>query len=224
MNNTSLYSPRVTSTVERLLRTAETVDAEITPRAFAHIKATGGVRDDQAVAHLLRDAYMAIDVPTAKFLYNLVRARGAATVVEFGTSFGFSTIHLAAAVKDLGAGRVISTEQEPAKVIAARANLEEAGVADVVEILEGDALGTLENLEESIDVLFLDGWKALYLPVLKLVEPRLAPDAVVVADDLAIMPEKLAPYLEYVRNPKNGYSSVEIPLGDRLEFSVRAHA
>jgi len=221
MFNTTLHSPRVTSVLERLQRTADAVDAEVIPRAFAETAKHGAVKDDQAVQHALREAYMAIDPPTARFLYNLVRARGGATIVEFGCSFGFSTIHLAAAVKDLGAGRVVSTEMEPTKVVAARTNLEAAGVADVVEILEGDALLTLAGLEEPIDVLFLDGWKALYLPVLKLVEPRLSPDAVVVADDLDVMPEKLAPYLEYVRNPQHGYTSVEIPLGDKLEFSVR---
>jgi len=215
-----LHSTRVRSVVDRLIETGEAIDREIMPRAFP--AAAGGVRNDLHAQDALRDAYMAIDRPTALFLYNLVRARGARTVVEFGASFGISTIHLAAAVKDAGLGRIVSTEMEPKKVKAASENLAEAGLADVVEILEGDAFLTLAQRSESIDVLFLDGWKELYLPLLKLLEPKLSPNAVVVADDVALMPEVLAPYVRYVRDPANGYTSVEIPLGDHVEFSVRA--
>jgi len=215
-----LHSTRVKSVVDRLLETAEIVDQEIMLRAFPKTEASRP-KNDIHVKEILCDAYMAIDRPTALFLYNIVRARRARTVVEFGMSFGVSTIHLAAAVKDVGFGRVISTEMERSKVRAATANLTEAGLADAVEVLEGDALVTLANRTESIDVLFLDGWKELYLPVLKLLEPCLAPNAVVIADDLGVMQEVLAPYVDYVRNPENGYSSLEIPIGDKLEFSIR---
>jgi predicted O-methyltransferase YrrM len=73
----------------------------------------------------------------------------------------------------------------------------------------------------SVDLLLLDGWKEAYLPMLRLLEPQLSPGALVVADDLAIAPDALAPYLEYVRQPCNGYVSVELPLGDRIEISLR---
>ena len=73
----------------------------------------------------------------------------------------------------------------------------------------------------SVDLLLLDGWKEAYLPMLRLLEPQLSPGALVVADDLAIAPEALTPYLEYVRQPGNGYVSVELPLGDRIEISLR---
>ncbi len=80
---------------------------------------------------------------------------------------------------------------------------------------------TLSDLEAPVDLLFLDGWKDLYLPILRLVEPRLLLGSVVVGDDLNILPEALRPYLDYIRNPGHGYVSVEIPLGDGLEFSIR---
>lgn len=215
-----LHSTRVRTVLDRLFETAKIVDGEVIPRAIAEAEKRG-IPHDVASQNARRDEYMSIDRPTAMFLYNLVRLRGSGTVVEFGTSFGISTIHLAAAVKERGSGRVISTEMEPTKVEAASSNLAEAGLADVVTILPGDAFDTLAHRTESIDVLFLDGWKDLYLPLLKLVEPKLAPDAVIVADDLAIRPEALAPYLRYVRDPSNGYTSVEIPIDDVLEFSVR---
>src|SRR5579884_2254679 len=100
-------------------------------------------------------------------------ARRPRTIVEFGASLGFSTIHLAAAARDLGDARVITTEIEPDKARAARDNLREAGLDDLVELREGDALSTLADVGE-VDLLFLEGWNNLYLSVLDLLEPRLA--------------------------------------------------
>jgi predicted O-methyltransferase YrrM len=99
--------------------------------------------------------------------------------VEFGTSFGISTLFLAAAVTDNGAGHVVTTELSDKKAAAARADLDAAGVGDAVTILTGDALETLGGAFESIDLVLLDGWKDLCLPVLGLLEPRLVPGALV---------------------------------------------
>jgi predicted O-methyltransferase YrrM len=72
-----------------------------------------------------------------------------------------------------------------------------------------------------VDLLFLDGWKDLCLPVLKLIEPSLRPGALVVADDTDKFESVLRPYLDYVRAPGNGYVSVRVPIGDGIELSVR---
>ncbi len=143
-------------------------------------------------------------------------------MVEFGTSFGISTIHLAAAVQDNGAGRVISTELNAAKVNQARANLAEARLADQVTILEGDALETLAGLDAPVGFVLLDGWKDLYLPVLRLLEPNLTPGALVLADDTISQAADMPDYLSYVRDPANGYLSISFPESDGLEITLRA--
>ena len=127
-------------------------------------------------------------------LYILVRAKRPNTIIEFGTSYGISTIYLAAAVTDNGTGRVVSTELSEAKVVAARANLEEAGLADCVTILVGDAMTTLNTVPGPIDLVLLDGWKELCLPVLRSLESRLAIGALIVADDIKL--PSLSGYLE----------------------------
>jgi len=138
-------------------------------------------------------------------------------VIEFGTSFGISTIYLAAAVADSGTGHVFTTELSGKKVAAARANLAEAGVAEHVTILEGDALETLADLASPIGLVLLDGWKDLCLPVLRLLEPKLAPGALVAADD--ITHAGMAPYLSFIRDPASGYVSVAFPVEDGMEIS-----
>ncbi|PMQ02605.1 putative O-methyltransferase/MSMEI4947 [Dyella sp. AD56] len=167
-------------------------------------------------AHL-KDLPLAVSRETGVLLYMLARGGRAQTIVEFGTSFGISTLHLAAALRDNGGGRLITTEFEPSKVKRARENLVAGGVAGLVEIREGDALQTLAvDLPEHIDLLLLDGAKALYPEILHLLESRLRPGAYIVADNADYSPE----YLAYVRAPANGYLST--PFGDDVELSMRS--
>lgn len=212
-----------TQPVRTVLDQLFTLANENDPPIFARIDSTldrlGGERRDSRVPPMLKDAFMPIGREAGRFLYQLARYRPAQLIVEFGMSFGLSTIHLAAAVKDNGIGRVITTEMEPTKVQRAIKHLQDADLLDSVEIREGDALETLATIDDSIDLLFLDGWKDLYLPVLRLLEPRLRPGALVVADDLNVMPKAIQPYLDHVRDPANGFVSVTIPLDDHLELS-----
>ena len=214
----TLDSEKVAGLLRRLFSAAEENDARI----LGPMRSSGRPPDERLIQETLGKAFISISPEGGRLLYILARAQGSRSIVEFGTSFGISTIHLAAAARDNQGGRVISTEMNPGKVQQARKNLEEAGLAEYVDIREGDAMATLAHLDADIDFLFLDGWKDLYLPVLKLVEPKLRIGAVVVADDLAVFPEVLKPFLEYIRNPNNGYTSVEIPLGDGLELAFRS--
>ena len=217
----SLVSPRVAKVLDRLFTEADMGDPQVWEKVKAEEARLGGPQDEETFRDLLGQAFMPVDRPSGRFLYNLVRTQGSRTVVEFGMSFGISTIHLAAAVRDNGSGRVITTEQDAGKVRRGGEHLAETGLLDVVEVRHGDALETLRDLEGPVDMVFLDGWKVLYLPVLQLLESRLRPGAAVVADDLALFPDELRTYLEYVRDPAHGYTSVEVPIGDHFELSVR---
>jgi predicted O-methyltransferase YrrM len=163
---------------------------------------------------------MAVAPEVGRLLYLLVRSRRPDRVVEFGTSFGLSAIHLAAALRDNGGGYLITTEQSAGKASRAAQHLTQAGLSDLVEIRLGDAFQTLFGIE-GIDLLLLDGWKPLYLPLLRQLEPALSPGCLVIADDVVALAEPLAPYLAYVRDGANGYLSCEIPLDDGLELSIR---
>lgn len=164
----------------------------------------------------LKDLWLPVSRETGVLLYQLARSTNARRIVEFGTSFGLSTLYLAAALRDNGGGRLITSEFEPSKVAKSREHLAEGGVSDLVEIREGDALETLaRDLPESIDLLLLDGAKALYNDVLALVEPRLRPGALIVADNADYSPD----YLARVRSADSGYLSV--PFADDVELSMR---
>ena len=168
-------------------------------------------------AEAYEDIYIPISAEAGRLLYALARAIRPQTVVEFGTSFGISTIYLAAAVADNGTGHVFTTELSGKKIAAAQANLEEAGVAGAVTILDGDALRTLADVAGPIGLVLLDGWKDLCLPVLRLLEPKLAPGALLAADDISHA--GMAPYLDFIRDPRSGYVSVPFPVDDGMEIS-----
>jgi len=215
----TLDSPAVAALLTQLFAHADRDDPATFERVNVALKQLPHPPDQRQRAELMRDVYMPISPDVGRLLYMLARTRGAKLVVEFGTSFGISGIHLAAAVRDGGGGRLIATELDPIKAERAAHNFSVAGLSEVIDLRVGDAFETLKSgLGGGIDLLLLDGWKEAYLPML---EPQLAPNALVVADDLDIAPEALAPYLDYVRKRGNGYVSVEMPLGDRIELSMR---
>ncbi len=148
------------------------------------------------------ELYLAVSPSEGRLLYLLARATRARRMVEFGASYGVSTLYLAAAAQDTDGG-LITTEAHPDKCRALRANLAEAGLADRVTLLEGDALQTLADLAGPVDLLLLDGWKSLYLPLLHLLRPQLADGALVLADNVDHAAAQ--DYVTFVEAPGSGF-------------------
>jgi predicted O-methyltransferase YrrM len=176
-------------------------------------------------ADYLRDKLLALDPDKGALAYVLCRALDARRAVEVGTSFGVSTIYLAAALRDnaaIGGGSrmVIGTEIEPTKVAAARANLIEAGLQSFVDIREGDALITLADVG-SIDFLLIDIWIPLALPALKLLAPKLRSGAIVMCDNVRHFAKEFRDYTEFVRDPANGFRSMLWSQQHGVELSVK---
>jgi predicted O-methyltransferase YrrM len=174
----------------------------------------------------LRDKLVPLHPDKCRLAYILCRSLQARRVVEFGTSFGVSTIYLAAAVRDNvrgeTSGMVIGTEIEPMKAQGARTNLAEAGLADFVEVREGDATETLKDVGGPADFLLMDSWTDFARPIIEIVAPQLRPGAIVMADNVPPVPRGYRAYIEYVRNPANGFRSMNLPYKGGVELSVRA--
>lgn len=218
---TTLTSPKLAGLLDRLFEQASAA-VEQTQHAIADLSDEERTRlmqsrtDYRALYGRFKNAPLAVSRETGALLYMLARGARARNIVEFGTSFGISTLHLAAALRDNGGGQLITSEFEPSKVARASDNLVAGGLDDLVEIREGDALTTLRtDLPDTIDLVLLDGAKALYPDILDLVESRLKPGAFVVADNADYSPD----YLARVRSPANGYTSV--PFGGDVELSMR---
>lgn len=176
---------------------------------------------------MLADKMVALAPEKAALCHLLCRSSGAATVVEIGTSYGVSTIYLAAAVRETG-GVVIGTEHEPGQVEDAERNLRDAGLGKHAEILAGDLRETLPErlalLAEqggAVDFVLMDIWIPMALPALEIVEPYLRPGALVVCDNVVTGAREYADYLERVRRSGGGFVSVTVPGQGGTEVSMK---
>jgi predicted O-methyltransferase YrrM len=213
----TLTSPHIAQLLDRLFAESDAsepaMEAVVQSDASRLITSKTGYRQFYG---LLKDIPLPVSRETGALLYMLTRATGAHSILEFGTSFGVSTIYLAAGLRDNGGGRIITSEFEPSKAVRAREHLTQAGLIDLVEIREGDALETLaHDLPDTLDLVLLDGAKALYEDVLHLVEARLRPGSLVLADDSHRCPE----FVSRMRADAHHYLSV--PLASDVEMSMR---
>ena len=181
----------------------------------------GGRRSDDDGEKYVRDKLIPIDQGQGWLIYMLCRGLQAWRVVEFGTSYGVSTLYLAAAMRDQGGGLVIGTEIEPEKARHARHHFAEAGVAYLIELREGDALATLEDCGGPVDFLLVDGFPKLARPIIELMAPQLRKGAIVVCDNVGHFPGSFADYLDFVRRPANGFVSTLLPMRGGTELSVK---
>lgn len=211
----------VAHTLKHLHRKAHGRDARVFARALPAIVAGKftGRSTFEAAEPYLSQAFIPVSEEFGRFMYLTALSRGARNIVEFGSSYGISSIYLAAAARETG-GFFTGTEKDPDKAQVALANLSDAGLARWSDVREGDALESLAPLEGPVDFLFLDGWKDLYIPVLKLMEPKLAPGAVIFADNIRSFRKTLKPFVDYISDGSNGYETTILDIGSGVSLSV----
>jgi predicted O-methyltransferase YrrM len=215
---TTLQQPRVADTLHRMYAEAQEQMSTLRERR----PNMSAARTVQERADAMSEFYIPVTPESGRLLYSLVRATKPATIVEFGMSFGISALHLASAVRDNGAGRVITTEISDSKIAAAKQTFADTGLDDLITVLEGDALATLADLDGPIDFVLLDGWKELYLPVIKLLEPKLSPGSLVIADNTESADTRS--YLDYVHSSESAYVSFNFAVRDSDSMELSCYA
>lgn len=217
-----LQDPTVAATIEREHAAAKQQAEERRAAREANPEAVDPVpptRRDFRTSELHKIGYLAIGPKQGAFLYGTARAIKAKNIVEFGTSHGISTLYLAAAAADNG-GRVTGSEFHASKAEKARQNLSDAGLGDLVDIRVGDAQETLKGVDGDIDLLFLDGAKDMYVPILKMLEDRLRPGSIVIADNVEHGAEETAEFSRYMRDNPRFVSSMFRFKKSRFSYSV----
>jgi predicted O-methyltransferase YrrM len=222
-----LNDPRLEALLDRLH--AQSTGQNEAVLSYFMTRAREGTLDwsgfDADMHRFMSDKFIALDREKAELCYQLCRALRAKRVVEAGTSFGVSTLYLAAAVRnnvhcDGGAGRVIGTEHEPQKARVARAHFAEAGLSSWIELREGDLRQTLQDAGGPVDFMLIDIWTPMARPALELVAPALRPGAIVVCDNTTQFRDAYREYFGFVNDPKNGLRTVTLPFEGGLELTV----
>lgn len=177
---------------------------------------------DDETHRFFSDKMVALDRDKALFCYQLCRALCARRVVEAGTSYGVSTLYLAAAVRDNRAegGVVIGTEHETDKARIARDNFRRAALSDFIDLREGDLRETLIEIDGPVDFMLVDIW-GVARPALEMVSPHLRTGAVVVCDNTAEDAGEYRDYFAFVNDPANRFRTMTLPFRGGLEMTVR---
>jgi predicted O-methyltransferase YrrM len=226
------HHPQIEAVLVREHAAADSDKWKLIPRLPEYFFASlsGRLNDPGFRRRVFSDVYSAVTPERGALLYLVARAIRATRIVEFGSSLGISTIYLAAAIQDnfaagaAGPGQVIGSEMDPRKIEVATRNLQEAGLAEIVRILPGDALETLCDVPAQQDMIFLDGRKDMYLPVLKVLQPKLRAGAVVISDNIETFRKELVAFLDYMHSEKSGFASTTLKISDGMEISVLERA
>jgi predicted O-methyltransferase YrrM len=216
-----LSDPKLQALVDRLQAQSQAQEAE-TGAWFAARAQKGELSwdgFDEKSHRYMADKFVALEPAKAEFCHQVCRAIGARRIVEVGTSFGVSTLYLADAVRANGGGVVVGVEHEPAKAAQARAHFAEAGLAELIDLREGDLRETLKDLEGPIDFVLMDIWVEMAQPAVELIFPHLRKGAVLIADNTERVRGPYARYFEFLAG--HSVSTLTLPFEGGLEFSVR---
>jgi predicted O-methyltransferase YrrM len=221
VGNLPFRDPRVETVLDRLHKQAAADKWKIARRMpmVAWAAARKKLYDRGFEYGFFHDLYIPVSREQGAMLYLLARAIDARRIVEFGTSFGISTIYLAAAARANG-GEVVGSELEPAKLEQATKNIEEAGLSAYANVLAGDARETFKSINAPIDMVLLDGWKAMYIPIIEILKPKLRDRAIVLADNIFTFKKVLRPFVERMQSGANGFMSTTLRISDGFELSV----
>jgi predicted O-methyltransferase YrrM len=168
----------------------------------------------------LDELLLSVGREAGMLLYLLTTGAQSRRILELGTSYGYSTVWLAAAARATG-GKVLSLELREFKIEHARQALTRAGLSTRVEFHAGDCLETLKTLSGPFDFVLLDVWKDLYLPCFELIHPKLAAGGIIAADNMllpAIVKPQAEAYRKRVREAGD-LDSVLLEVGNGIEIS-----
>ncbi|MBM3820126.1 MAG: O-methyltransferase [Acidimicrobiia bacterium] len=163
---------------------------------------------------------LAVSEEDGRFLRVLVAARGARSVLEIGAASGYSGIWLGLGARETG-GRVVAIEYDPQRAKEAAANVQKAGLTDVVRVVHADAFTEIPRLQGTFDLVFLDAWKPDYKKFFDIVYPRLAPGGVFVAHNVVNKRTEMEPFLKTVLTHPALYTTIVSPSGEGMSVSYK---
>jgi caffeoyl-CoA O-methyltransferase len=165
-------------------------------------------------------AQLAVSEEDGRFLRVLVATRGAKSILEIGAASGYSGIWLGLGARESG-GRVVAIEYDPARAKEAAANVNRAGLDDVVRVVHGDAFAEIPKLQGTFDFVFLDAWKPDYKKFFDMVFPRLTPGGLFTAHNVVNKKSEMEPFLKTIQSHSSLFTTVVSPSGEGMSVSYK---
>jgi predicted O-methyltransferase YrrM len=163
---------------------------------------------------------LAVSEEDGRFLRVLVATRGAKSVLEIGAASGYSGIWLGLGARE-SRGHVVSIEYDPQRAKEAAANIQKAGLTDVVRVIHGDAFQEIPKLQGTFDLVFLDAWKPDYKRFFDIVYPRLDPGGLFLAHNVVNKASEMEPFLKAIQNHPGMFTSVVSPGSEGMSVSYK---
>jgi predicted O-methyltransferase YrrM len=182
---------------------------------------TGVSRQLQALLEDIRRAdtgKLAVSEEDGRFLRLMVASSGAKSALEIGAASGYSAIWIGLGLRETG-GKLTTIEYDAPRAREARANIERAGLADIVTVLSGDAFKEIPRLQGPVDFVFLDAWKRDYKKFLDLVYPRLAPGGLFLAHNVVNKRDEMPDFLAAIEGNPDLFTTVVAPSGEGVSVS-----
>src|ERR1041384_2789437 len=163
---------------------------------------------------------LAVSEEDGRFLRVMVAGRNAKSILEIGAASGYSGIWLGLGARE-SRGKVVAIEYDPQRAKEAKANMQKAGLTDVVTLIEGDAFKEIPKLQGPFDLVFLDAWKPDYKRFFDMVYPRLEPGGVFMAHNVINKASEMEPFLKAIENHPGLFTSVVSPGSEGMSVSYK---
>lgn len=163
---------------------------------------------------------LAVSEEDGRFLRVMVASRNAKSVLEIGAASGYSGIWLGLGARE-SRGKVVAIEYDPQRAREAKANMQKAGLTDVVTVIEGDAFREIPKLQGTFDLVFLDAWKPDYKRFFEMVYPRLEPGGVFLAHNVVNKASEMEPFLKAIQAHPGLFTSVVSPGSEGMSVSYK---
>ena len=206
------------------MRLTFVVLALLTVSTFAQQKSPGALTPEiESLLKTIKAAdkgLLAVSEEDGRFLRAMVAARNAKAVLEIGAASGYSGIWLGLGARE-SRGKVVSIEYDPQRAKEAAANIQKAGLTDVVRVIHGDAFAEIPKLQGTFDLVFLDAWKPDYKRFFDMVYPRLEPGGVFMAHNVVNKAGDMEPFLKTIQTHPGLFTSIVSPGSEGMSVSVK---
>jgi predicted O-methyltransferase YrrM len=150
----------------------------------------------------------------------MIATRGAKRALEIGGASGYSAIWMGLGLRETG-GRLVTIEYDPVRAKELAENVRKAGLADVVQVLAGDAFQQIPKIDGTFDFVFLDAWKKDYKRFFDLVYPRLDARGLFLAHNVVNKKSEMGDFLDAVQKHPSLWTTIVSPSGEGMSVSLK---